>query len=382
MKNKREQSKNDSGSRQRVRYAVVGLGYISQSAVLPAFAHARTNSQLVGLVSDDPKKLAELGAKYEVLPENCCSYSEFDTFLKKGTVDAVYIALPNNMHCDFTIRAARQGVHVLCEKPMAITNDECARMIRTTDEERVKLMIAYRLHFNPANLIAVEVAQSGRLGALRHFESVFSMNVKAGDIRLQRALGGGTLYDIGIYCINAARYLFRAEPIEVSAMCTRSEDPRFREVDETTSATLLFPDGRLASFTCSFGSADTAHYRLVGTEGELTLDAAYEIAEPMRLSVSSNGKRTTRKFTRRDQFAPELMHFSDCILHDRTPGPSGEEGQADVRIIEALYRSAAEGRAVTLDSPPRVHSRPSLEQAISRPPIRKPVLLGVSSPSM
>ena len=244
----RSRSKQRTGQRTRragigsrnhsIRYAVVGLGYIAQAAVLPAFRHAR-NSKLAALVSGDSKKLKALGRKYGV--DGLYSYDQYDELLRSGTIDAVYIAVPNSMHAKYTIRAADAGIHVLCEKPMAVTETECRQMIDACRRNNVKLMIAYRLHFEPANLGAVELVQSNKLGNVRLFDSIFTMNVKDGDIRLDRELGGGTLYDIGIYCINAARYLFRAEPVEVSAVSVSNSDPRFREVDEMTAAILRLP---------------------------------------------------------------------------------------------------------------------------------------------
>ena len=276
----------------RVRYAVVGQGYISQIAVLPAFANARRNSELVALVSDDPQKLQVLGRRYGV--DRLYGYEEFDACLASDEVDAVFIALPNHLHHAYTLRSARAGKHVLCEKPMAVTEDECLEMIEEAEKNRVQLMVAYRLHFEQANLKAVEIARAGRLGDLRTFNSLFCMQVEDGNIRLQAAAGGGTLYDIGIYCINAARHLFGAEPIEVVAFAANNGEARFREVDEMTSAILRFPDDRLASFTCSFGAADVAAFDLGGTKGTLRLEKAYSFAEDMtqRLTV---GKRTTEK---------------------------------------------------------------------------------------
>ena len=162
-----------------IRYAVVGLGYISQNAVLPAFAHARRNSRLAALVSDDPVKLKTLSKKYHV--KGTYSYDQYDDCLRH--VDAVYIALPNSMHAEYTIRAANAGVHVLCEKPMAVTVDECQRMIDACDEASVKLMIAYRLHFEQINLTAIDLVRRGRIGDPKFFNSSFSMQVRPGDIR-------------------------------------------------------------------------------------------------------------------------------------------------------------------------------------------------------
>ena len=372
-------SRTQNASAAPVRYAIVGLGHIAQVAVLPAFAHAE-NSVIGALVSDDPEKLDKLGRKYKVKARY--SYEQYEECLSSGLVDAVYIALPNHLHREYSERAARAGVHVLCEKPMAVTEEDCLSMIRVTEENQVKLMVAYRLHFEEANLKAIDLVQSGRLGDPRLFDSVFTMTVKDGDIRLNpRELGGGTLYDIGIYCINAVRNLFGAEPMEVVAFSANKGDERFRECEETTSAILRFPGReRLATFSCSFGAADVSTYRVVGSKGELVMDPAYEYAGELKQQVTIDGRTRERTFGKRDQFAPELISFSECILSGASPEPSGWEGLADVRIIRALYRSADTGQPVTLE-PFTKEDRPSLDQEIRRPGVKKPELVNTEAPS-
>ena len=377
MISKQKSTKRSSSTKTpKIRYAVVGLGYIAQVAVLPAFAKAK-NSELTALVSDDPKKLKTLSKKYKV--PLTYSYDEYEECLKSGEVDAVYIALPNSMHRDYTVAACEAGVHVLCEKPMAVTESECEDMIKAATENDVKLMIAYRLHFEEANMKAVELAQSGRLGDIRAFNSVFTMQVKEGDIRLKKDLGGGTLYDIGIYCINAARYIFRAEPIEVTAYSANNGERRFEEVDEMTSAILRFPDERLAAFTSSFGAADIDSYQIVGTAGSLRVDPAYGFSDELKHHLTIKGKSRERTFAKRDQFAPELTYFSDCILNGKTPEPSGKEGLADVRIIRAIYRAVATGEPVKLGDFER-QTRPDLDQEMQEPPVKKPELVKAASP--
>jgi glucose-fructose oxidoreductase len=368
-----------SSQSDKIRYAVVGLGHISQVAVLPAFAHTR-NSELTALVSNDPEKLEKLGRKYKVKAK--FSYDQYDECLASGLVDAVYIALPNHLHREYSVRAAEAGVHVLCEKPMAVTEDDCLAMIRAADEHNVKLMVAYRLHFEEANLKAIDIVQGGRLGEPRLFDSVFTMTVKEGDIRLNpRELGGGTLYDIGVYCINAARNLFGAEPMEVVAFSANCGDQRFLECEETTSAILRFPGReRLAVFTCSFGATDVSSYRVVGTRGDLEMDPAYEYAGELKQRLTIDGRSRERTFPKRDQFAPELINFSECIQTGAPPEPSGWEGFADVRVVRALYRSADTGQPVTLE-PFSKADRPSLDQEIRRPPVRKPDLVKAEAPS-
>jgi glucose-fructose oxidoreductase len=370
-------AKRKSTSRRRkIRYAVVGLGHIAQVAVLPAFKNASRNSVLAALVSDDQTKLLELSEMHSV-PH---TFTDLDACLSSGEIDAIYIASPNHQHCEFTVRAAEAGIHVLCEKPMAVTAAECEKMIHAADASGVQLMIAYRLHFEPANLKAIQIAESGQLGDLRFFASSFSMQVKDGNIRLEEEFGGGTLYDIGIYCINAARYVFRSEPVEACAFSANSGDPRFAEVDETTSVLLRFPGERLATFTCSFGAADCGHFELVGTKGRLRVDPSYEYVEALVHHLTLDGKTTKKSFAKRDQFAPELMYFSDCVRKNTHPEPDGVEGLIDVKIIEALYESAKNGHPVSLDLQAK-DQRPTPAQERQAPPVRKPELVHAEAPS-
>jgi predicted dehydrogenase len=359
----------------KIRYAVVGLGHIAQVAMLPAFAHAKRNSQLAALVSDDETKRRAVSRKYRV---PAYSYEQYDQCLEQ--VDAVYIALPNSIHAEYSIRAARAGVHVLCEKPMAVTADECEQMIDACETSGVKLMIAYRLHFEEINLSAIDLVRRGRIGEPKFFNSSFSMTVRPGDIRTKRELGGGTLYDIGVYCINAARSLFRAEPKEVVALSVNSGSAKLNEIDESTGAVLRFDGERIATFMTSFNADDVAAYRIVGTKGQLHVNPAYEYAEGLAYELTVKGKTTRRRIGKRDQFAPELLYFSDCILKNRDPEPSGEEGMQDVRIVQALYESADTGKVVQIP-PFTPRQRPTGRQRITRPGIRKPDLVKVQSAS-
>ena len=333
--------------RRKTRYAVVGLGSIAQVAVLPAFRHARENSELTALVSGDERKRRALGRKYGV--STVLDYEELPELFQSGEIDAVYIALPNHLHRDHAVAAARAGIHVLCEKPMAVTEEECLDMIAAARAGDARLMIAYRLHLERSNLTAIEQVRSGRLGDVRLFQSVFTMQVQAGNVRLEPiARGGGTLYDIGIYCINAARHLFGSEPTEVLAASVTDTDKRFRECDEMTAAVLRFPGGRLASFISSFGAADEGSYEIFGTKGELRARNAYYYSRPITHELTIDGKKKRRRFERRDQFAAELVYFSECIRTGREPEPSGHDGLADVRVIRALYESARTGTPVRI----------------------------------
>ncbi|HEX9047204.1 MAG TPA: Gfo/Idh/MocA family oxidoreductase [Verrucomicrobiae bacterium] len=367
-----------AGRRQKIRYAVVGLGHIAQNAILPAFKHSGTNSELAALISDDPVKLRAMAEEYDV--SHCFSYDDYDDCLHSGLIDAVYIALPNHLHAEYGVRAAQAGIHVLCEKPLAVTEDECWRMINACRENSVKLMTAYRLHFERGNLEAVAIIRSGEIGEPRVFNSVFTMQVQAGNVRTQPDMGGGTLYDIGVYCINAARYLFGDEPVEAICVSAAGKDARFRRVEEMSSAILRFPRERLASFTASFGASDTAEFEVVGTRGRVRASQAFDYAYPVALEVTVEGRMRRRFYGLRDQFAPELIYFSDCILRDREPEPSGLEGLRDVHIIRSLYRSAKTGVPVRLETIKR-RQHPDLRQEIFRPRVVKPRLVRVTAPT-
>jgi predicted dehydrogenase len=362
----------------KIRYAVVGAGNIAQVAVLPAFEHARENSELVAIVSGDPEKRAELTKRYDIAHSG--DYAEFEAVLERAQADAVYIALPNSQHREYTERAARAGAHVLCEKPMAEKVADCEAMIQACRDHEVRLMIAYRLHFEEATLKAIEIAQSGKLGQLRMFTSIFSQQVREGDIRTQSALVGGAIYDMGVYPINAVRNLFRAEPEEVFATCVRGKDPRFDGVDEITTAVLRFADGRVAQLSASLAAADVSSYRIVGSAGDLRVEPAFEYRGELKHYLTLKGKTTETTFEQRDQFAPELITFSRCILAGEEPEASGEEGLADVRIVQAILESAKSGETVNL--PPFQRSaRPDMRQQIHAPAVGEVSTVNAPSPS-
>jgi predicted dehydrogenase len=358
-----------------VRYAVVGLGWIAQEVVLPAFKHAK-NSELTALVTDDPVKAEELGKKYQV--SQTMGYAGYDGLLRSGFIDAVYIALPNNMHKDYAVRAARAGIHVLCEKPMADSVAECEEMIQAAETNEIRLMIAYRLHFEPANLKAIEMIKDGEIGEPRVFSSVFSQQVAEGNVRLKKGLGGGPLMDMGVYQINGSRYLFQDEPIEVIGAGANSSDPRFAEVHEMATGILRFPGDRLAVFTCSFGAASADAYQVVGTRGELWLEPAFDYHADSKLRIKMDGKERESSFDKVDQFGAEIEYFSECILNRVDPEPSGREGLADIRVVEALLQSMRSGHPVKLASFEKGR-RPGEQQKIEKSPIKPQKLVHAES---
>jgi predicted dehydrogenase len=367
-----------TGNSRRIRYAVVGAGNIAQIAVLPGFQNARQNSELVAVISSDPAKREALQSSYGV---EVGDYDAFEDVLAMARVDAVYIALPNHLHRPFTLRAAQAGVHVLCEKPMATTVEDCAAMIAAADEHGVKLMIAYRLHFEAANLGAIEVVRSGKLGDPLLFSALLTQQVRGGDIRTREDVGGGALLDEGVYPINAARYLFREEPTLVFAFTDVAQDPRFEHVDSTAAALMRFSRGRLAQFTVSQAAAGVSGFRIVGTDGDLQVANGFDYAGQRKHVLTTGSRREERVFPAQDQFGPEIVYFSNCILEDREPEPSGLEGLADVGTVQALQESARTGRTVPLPVFEK-RQRPDANQLITAPAVDHPPTVHAPDPTI
>jgi len=339
----------------RVGFAVVGLGHLALNQILPAFAESKM-CRPTALVSGDAAKAATIAGQYGIDTKHLYDYKTFDRLRDDPAVDAVYIVLPNGLHAEYSIRAANAGKHVLCEKPMAISVDECQRMIAASQKVGRHLMIAYRLQYEPYNMEAIRVARAGELGKLRSLSATNGQS--QGDPkqwRLRRALaGGGSLPDVGIYCVNAARYLSGEEPNLISGMVTSTpNDPRFKEVEEQADFVLRFPSGFVATGTSSYGFHDSKRFRLIGTTGWLDLDPAFPYRgqslrvarKPTHASAEIIEKR---ELPAKNHFAAEMDHLAMCIRENKKPRTPGEEGLQDQRIIEAIYQSARAGRNVEL----------------------------------
>ena len=345
----------------QIGYAVVGAGDLTRHALLPAFA-ATDNARLSAIVGTDR---AEAQALARDARATAYHLDDFRQCLTRDDVQAVYIALPNSLHSDYTVEAARAGMHVLCERPMAVTADECRRMIRTCQTNRVKFMVSYRLQFHPAFAKALDLVRTGQLGTLKTFSSDTTLRIPTpDDPRLQRRLGGGSVYELGIHAIAAARMLLGFDVAQVMAMTARTSRRYGGDVDEGTVALVRFPDERLAHLHSSFGEEPASTMMLLGEEGWLRVVPAYRHDLPNRLEVCRQGRHEEMTFDPSDQFAAEVTYFSDCIQNDRHPEPSGIDGLQDIRIVEAIYRSARDGRPVTLprlaraDTPVSVEAEP------------------------
>ena len=328
-------------ARKKIGYAVIGLGRIA-GHFMPA-ARSTTNSQITALVSGHRDKAERIAAQYNVPTSSIYSYDNFDEIAHNPAVDAVYVALPNSMHAEYTIRAAKAGKHVLCEKPMATSVADCEKMIAACKAAKVKLMIAYRCHYEPTNLRAIKLIRDGAIGQVQAIQSAFGFNIGKGEWRLSKALaGGGPLYDVGIYCLNACRYLTGEEPDHLAASASVIDhDGRFNEVEENVAWTMHFPSGIVASCTTTYGSQMDGYFHVYGSKGWLAVDKAF-FYDGLRLRAAFSGKQLDEPNPARDpyQFQAEADHFSHCIQNNQEPQSPGEEGLRDMRYIAEIYRSA------------------------------------------
>ena len=336
----------------KVRYGVVGAGWISQIAFMPSIAQT-ANSEMTAIVSGNAENAAKLADFYGI--KHVYSYDQYDEMLASNIVDAVYVALPNSLHAEYAIRAARAGKHALVEKPLAVTVAECEAMVAAAAENNVWLMTAYRLHNEPGTVKALSAIREGKIGEPRIFSSVFSQQSDPDNHRLLAEHWGGPIQDLGVYCLNAARHVFGSEPVEVSALRGYGDgDPRFTEVEETFSATLRFPGDRLAQFTVSFGGAPMDMFRVVGADGVLIMDPAFSPFSEMSFKIVRDGEVTLEETSLPvDHFGGQSAYFSDCILNGVRPESDGEEGLADVAILRALEKAAETGRTQQITLPPR-----------------------------
>jgi predicted dehydrogenase len=329
-----------TGSR-KIGYAVIGLGRIADHFLRGSLL--TTNSTITGLVSGHRDKADKFAAQYNVPQNSIYNYENFDEIIKNPAVDAVYVALPNSMHAEYTIRAAKAGKHVLCEKPMATNVADCESMIAACKAANVKLMIAYRCHYEPTNLKAVKLIRDGALGQVQAIESAFGFNIAKGEWRINKKLaGGGPLFDVGIYSLNACRYLTGEEPADISAYAsTIDHDGRFDEVEENVAWTMKFPSGIVASCTTTYGANMAGYYRVYGSKGWLQVDQAF-VYEGLRLRAEFSDTQIDELNPARDpsHFQAEAEHFSHCIQNNLEPQSPGEEGLRDMTYITRIYKSA------------------------------------------
>jgi predicted dehydrogenase len=334
----------------KIGYAIVGLGGYGLGIIIPQFKNCQ-HSKLVALVSGDEAKARRVAAEYGVPERGIYNYSNYDSIKDNPDIDVVYVCLPVSMHAEYTIRAAQAGKHVLCEKPMAISSAECEKMIAACKKAGKKLMIGYRCHFEANNLEAIRRARAGEIGKLRYFRSEHGFNAGNPNAwRLKKAMsGGGSLMDIGIYALQAARYMTGEEPVAVYAVeTTDRKDPRFREVEDMIQFELEFPSGVIGS-CMSMYSANQNHILLMGDKGRIELEPGTSYSgNRLWVGRGRENEITAPPGPGATQWAGQLDHMAQCIMQNKESIVPGEEGLRDIRIIEAIYQSARERRRVTL----------------------------------
>jgi len=335
----------------KLGWAVVGLGRLAVNEILPAFTKSRS-ARLAAFVSGSPEKAKRFAQVYGLDDKKIYSYDTFDRIASDPAIDVVYVVLPNSMHAEYTIRALKAGKHVLCEKPMATTPRECEEMIASGKEASRKLMIAYRLRYEPFNQALIKMARdSSEMGPTRVIvaDAGFSIG-DPGQWRLKRKMaGGGSLMDIGIYALQAARYLTREEPVEIDAMMHSTPgDPRFAEVEENVTFQLRFPGGILANCTSSYGVGFN-RFRAAKPRGSVELEPALSY-RGLRMRVLRDGAIEERSHPVVDHFAAEMDHFSQCVMAGSEPLTPGEEGLRDLRVMMAIYEAARSGKTIRLTS--------------------------------
>ncbi len=364
----------------KVRYAIVGLGDIAQEDMMPGVKHTG-NSVMTALVTSDPAKAKGLGEKYDV--EATYTYEEFDAALRSGTFDAIYLATPNWRHAEFIVPALEHGIHVLTEKPLEVSTEKCEAILQAAKSSSAKLMVAYRLHFEPSTLDTIEKVRSGILGKVHTFASTFTQKVDPANHRVHSGELAGPVLDMGPYPVNAARYIFEAEPTEVvSAVWSRHPESGFdADVHDTIMVTLRFPEERFAQFNLSYFANPTDSFVAVGTEGTILLDPAYGFGTEHEQTTSIGKDKSKKSFKSTDHFGGELKYFSDCILNDVDPEPDAEEGFADVRVLEGILEAARSGKAVKLAPFTRKKRIDTESQRMNLSAVSTPELVHASNPS-
>ncbi len=345
----------------RIGFAIVGVGRLSINQILPAFGTTK-HCKPVALVSGSPEKAQKVAAQYGIKTSAIYGYNNYEQLAQNPDVKAVYIVLPNSMHAEYTVRAAKIGKHVFCEKPMATSVRDCEKMIAACKEANVKLMIAYRQQYEPMNREIVKMVRSGKLGKLRSYLATLSQNQDdPSQWRLRRSLaGGGSLPDVGVYCLNASRFWSGEEPVEVFGQVYQpTDDPRFAEVEATCNFSLRFPSGLVASCNAGYAAHRSSFARMEGSESFVQLSPSFGYSG-LKLTynklMEGHGTDVQPTIGEKDQFALELDHMATCVKRNQQPHTPGEEGLQDQRIIEAIYESARAGHPVRL-SPPSAPTR-------------------------
>jgi predicted dehydrogenase len=333
----------------KLGWALVGLGSLSEHQLAPALLKTK-HSRLAAIVTGTPEKAGSWKSKYSIPDSHVYSYENFDRIAENPDVDVVFIVLPNSMHEEFTIRAAKAGKHVFCEKPMANTADECRRMIAAVKAAGKQLGVGYRCQFEPHHRECMRLAREKVFGPLKFIEAGFGFQIgDPAQWRLRKDLaGGGALMDVGVYALQACRYLTGEEPVEITAQETKTDPVKFAEVDETISWSMKFPSGVLASVMTTYAFNGANFFTAICQNGRFGMDPAYSYGG---LKGWTSKPDVKIEFPATDHFEVEMDAFSKAILDNRPFAPAGEEGLKDLLAVEAIYRSIREGRSVKVEAP-------------------------------
>jgi predicted dehydrogenase len=329
-----------------VKWGILGAAGIARKAMVPAILNAK-NAEVVAVASSsDIQKANEFADQFEIEKR----YMSYEELLNDQEIDAVYIPLPNNLHATWVKQAAEKGKHILCEKPAAITVEETKSMVDVCKQNNVLFMEAFMYQFHPQHERVKEIIQSGEIGEVNLMRSSFSfyLDQAAKNIRLNQELGGGSLYDIGCYCIHASRYILEKEPKQAYASGDLSAQ---LGVDLTTSGILTFEGGVTASFDCSFQQPFENRYVVVGTKGKIEVPAAFrpDVQEGKgEILITDEHGEQRKEVLNGDQYTLQIEHFSDCILNEQTPVYSGEETIKNMNVLEACLESVQKNMIVRL----------------------------------
>jgi predicted dehydrogenase len=333
-----------AASSKKLGYAICGLGNLSSQQIAPALQKTM-NCRLTAVITDTPAKAASWKTQYNIADRSIYTYDTMHRMADNPDIDVVYIVTPNALHLDHALAAAKAGKHVFCEKPLEISVERCQKMISAVRAANRMLGVAYRCQFEPHHLECMRLARSKEFGALKVIDAYFGYNTEPNVWRLKRELaGGGPLMDVGIYALQATRYLTGEEPNWVSATTTRGDPTRFSEVEESVLWQARFPSGAISNCGASYNAAPVGYFRAIAEHGWFGLDPAF-IYDGIR-GTRSDGKAID--FPAIDQFAAEMDDFAQCILQKKPSKVSGEEGLRDVKIMMAIYQSARVGKPVDL----------------------------------
>lgn len=334
-------------SKNKLGYALVGLGRLSTNQIAPALQKTE-HSELVGIVTGSPDKADSWQQKYGVAEQNTYNYRNFDRIADNPDIDVVYVVLPNSMHEEFTIRAARAGKHVLCEKPMSVSVNEATEMISECAKAKVKLAVGYRCQFEPHHQECIRIAREKEFGEIRQIDAAFGFrfgDYPLGDLRRWRLemeyAGGGALMDVGIYALQACRYLTGEEPVSVTAREMKTDLVKFAEVDETILWSMDFPSGAVANCSTTYKFGGLNSFTAYGDKGKFGMSPAYGYGGNKGFAGSAPIEKPQV-----DQFAAEMDDFSNVIKKDGTSIVSGQEGLRDLQVMQAIYKAAKTGTAV------------------------------------